>query len=144
LLLVLHHVIIDYNYVLSYLLLYIGVINGEIMSNDTAFAIIILAMVIAILGAPFAWNEYNKWIDHDKINRNFRDLLGEKDPTIDQETITPVIQKPASNWIFNYLHGEKDPTIDQEITTQVIYTPAPSSFPTIQRNITDGFWCRDK
>ena len=57
---------------------------------DLVFAIIILAIVIGILGAPFAWNEYDKLIDRAKITRNFNQIFIENDSTIVQETITEV------------------------------------------------------
>jgi hypothetical protein len=50
------------------------------MSDETAFAISILAMVVGILGAPFAKNEYTTWVDPDKINRNFNHIWVADDP----------------------------------------------------------------
>jgi hypothetical protein len=88
---------------------------------DLVFAIIILAIVIGILGAPFAWNEYDKLIDRAKITRNFNQIFIENDSTIVQETITEV-----------------------KYSTYAIRAPDPTPFPTIQPKITDGFWCRDK
>lgn len=98
---------------------------SEPRDYDLVFAIIILTIVIAILGAPFAWNEYEKLIDSHKVVRNFHSVFGETDSAIEQEKITNVntpIQIPIqSNFQSNN----------------------PPYIPIIQHKITDGYWCRD-
>ena len=44
------------------------------MSNNVAIAIVLLAIVIIIIGGPFAVNEYNKWQEREM----FRQLISEK------------------------------------------------------------------
>jgi hypothetical protein len=68
------------------------------MSDSTAGAIIILAIVIIVIGGPFAVNEYSKWREREEINRYYQTWTWPTPvPTtpITQRT-TPVPTTPAA------------------------------------------------
>jgi len=92
------------------------------MSDNTAAAIVILAIVIGVLGFPFAINEYNKWQEREQLNRIMHDASSK----------AVVVKKTPTFTVYN-------PTVPPQPQIQRQYV-APA--PTIQRTITDGFWCR--
>jgi hypothetical protein len=89
----------------------------EKKSESITYAIILLAIVIAVLGTPFFLNEYEKWQYNENLKKAYSQAIAANQPNIVQKTITRVVTP--------------------------IPTPAPTPIPTIQRKITDGFWCRD-
>lgn len=65
------------------------------MPDNTAFAIIILAIVILVLGAPFALNEYSKWQEREQINRILNQPIIVEKPTTQVKTIISTIPTPT-------------------------------------------------
>ena len=87
---------------------------------ELVFAVVLLAVVIGILGAPFAWNEYNHWIDQEKITRNFKNIISPTVQTNEQPEITPIVT-----------------------SVRVVRTYVRPTVQRIYHKITDGFWCRE-
>jgi hypothetical protein len=89
---------------------------AEEKSDSTAYAIVLLTVVIAIIGGPFAYNEYNKMQEREQLSRIMSQPVIVNHPITLQKTITRVITP--------------------------IPTPIPTPFTTYAPKITDGFWCR--
>ena len=68
------------------------------MSNNVAIAIVILAIVIIIIGGPFAVNEYEKWQSREML----RQLISENTPPTTTLTPKPTTQAPA---VKNGIYG---------------------------------------
>lgn len=93
----------------------------EKKSDSITYAIILLTVVIAVIGAPFALNEYEKWKYNENLKEAYSRAIVAYQPTFTQKIITRVITP---------------------IRTP-IQTPIPTPIPVIQHKISDGYWCRD-
>jgi len=87
------------------------------MSREIGIAIIILAIVILIIGAPIAWNANSEYQERQAFYRFLSNLGSSSSESHSSISSTVPIQKPSA-------------------------AKTPAQTPIIQHAINDGYWCR--